>query len=75
MFWVVSMICTVNICIGVEPAYSLSFSFYSTKEACEARLGIAKMPDGVQTACVQTDVVTFSPYSGFSANASILVRQ
>jgi hypothetical protein len=76
LFWTVAMAClAAQACSGPEPAYNPTYSIYATKEACEARLGIATLPAGVTAICVSSDTVTFQEGWGFTANAPIMVNR
>ena len=75
MFWTVSIICLVNTCSVPQPPYSPAFSLYATKALCESSIAIADKPLGIQFSCQQSDVVTFSPGSGFSVGQSLMVHR
>jgi hypothetical protein len=72
--FVVSFLCTIQSCLIPQPQENPAYSFYASREACERRLSIARLPTGLEGACIETETVTYSQYGGFSANASIMIN-
>lgn len=73
MFWTVSFVCIAQMCSMPDPSYNPAFSFYATKEACEARISVADVRSGIRYSCNESDTVSFSPGMGFSAGSSIMM--
>jgi|HubBroStandDraft_6_1064221.scaffolds.fasta_scaffold1334753_2 hypothetical protein len=82
MFWAIAFGCyaaagsiTSLMCEMPEPSFNPAYSIFATEEACQARLRIATLPQGVTGSCIQTDTVIFSPGVGFVPNGSIMVKR